>query len=151
VVSQVVSRVVSAVWEVCSVANKVMTGCLGVSIAINSWGAIKASQVPWPGTLIRIGIAFGIIGVVANWQEDLADMLAAGFLLASLVNLATTQGTSGPWTQMFGAVPPATGANFPFYTLGWGAIAAPGAAGGGAPAVPSTGAKGGATIPKTGG
>jgi len=130
-------------------ADRMLSGCLGISIAINSWGAIKAQQVPWPGTLIRIGIAFGIIGVVANWQEDFADILAAGFLLASLVNLATTQGTAGPWTAAFGAVPPATGGNFPFYTLGWGALNAGTGQAPGAPGAPATGGKGGVVVPRT--
>jgi hypothetical protein len=102
------------------VADKLLSGCLGVSLAINSWGAIKQQRVPWPGTFIRIGVAFGIIGVVAHASDDLADILACGFLLASLVNLATTQGQTGPWTQAFGAVPPGLTEGFPFYTLGWG-------------------------------
>lgn len=125
-------------------ADKLLSGCLGISLAINSWGAIKAQQVPWPGTFIRIGIAFGIIAAVSSVNEDFADLLAAGFLLASLVNLAATQGTSGPWTQAFGAVPPPTSGSFPFYTLGWGAIGAPS---GGTPAGP---AKTGEFLPKTG-
>ena len=101
-------------------ANKILTGCLGLSLAINSWGAIKQARVPWPGTFIRIGIAFGMIGVVATYSDQFADILAAGFTLASLVNLAATQGQSGPWTQAFGAVPPDLSQGFPFYTLGWG-------------------------------
>lgn len=100
-------------------AGKMLAGCFGLSIAMNSWGAIKAQQMPWPGTFIRIGIAFSIIGVVETYNAEFADLLAAAFTLASLVNLATTQGTSGPWTAAFGAIPPA---NTGFYTLGWGAL-----------------------------
>lgn len=114
--------------------SKILAGEMVISAGINSWGAIKSNQVPWPGTLVRIGVAFGILGVVAMWDEQIAEMLGGAFLLASVVNLATTQGTSGKWSNTFGAVPPSPGDNWPYYTLGWG---------------PVTGAKGAKAVPKT--
>jgi hypothetical protein len=91
-----------------------------ISVGVNSWGAIQQSQVPWPGTITRIGVAFGILGVVSMWDEQIAELLGGAFLLASLVNLASQQGTTGKWTKAFGAVPPKGGDTFPYYTLGWG-------------------------------
>lgn len=102
--------------------SKALAAEFAISIGINSWGAIKASQVPWPGTLTRISVAFGILGVVSMYDESWAELLGGAFLLASIINLASNQGPTGKWTKTFGAVPPKGGDSFPYYTLGWGEV-----------------------------
>lgn len=99
--------------------SKVLASEFLISIAFNSYGAIKEKQVPWPGTMIRIAIAFGILGVIAQANEEIAELLGGAFLLASLVNVASNQGPGGKWSKTFGAQPPANGPNFPYWTLGF--------------------------------
>ncbi len=99
--------------------NKILAAEYFVSIGFNTWGAVKNKQVPWPATIVRIGVAFGILGLLAQANEEMAQLLGAGFLLASLLNVATDQPGTGTWTKTFGANPPAAGDNFPYYTLGF--------------------------------
>ena len=103
--------------------SKILAAEYAASIGFNSWGAIKESQVPWPGTVIRVSIAFGILGIVSLWDEQIAEMLGGGFLLASLINEASRQGSNGKWTKTFGAIPPPNGKNWPYFTLGFGKVA----------------------------
>ena len=102
--------------------TKMLAAEYAVSIGINTWGAIKSSQVPWPGTVVRVGIAFGVLGLVAMYDESWAELLGGAFLLASVINLASNQSPTGKWTKAFGATPPVNNDNWPYYTLGWGAI-----------------------------
>lgn len=99
--------------------SKILAAEYAVSIAFNSWGAIKAQQVPWPGTIMRVTLAFGVLSVVAMADERIADLLGAGFMLASLLNTSSKSGNAGLWTKQFGAIPPANGPNFPYFTLQW--------------------------------
>lgn len=78
----------------------VLAGEFVIAVGINSWGAIKQGFVPWSGTVTRCGIAFGIIGVTAQFVPQLAVWLGGGFLLASIIAIA-----QGGW-GIFGAVPP---------------------------------------------
>lgn len=56
-----------------------------VALGFASYAAIKSRQLPWPPTVIRTGIAFGILGVAAAASPELATVLGGGFLLAQLI------------------------------------------------------------------
>jgi hypothetical protein len=90
--------------------NKILAGELVIAIGINSWGAIKNGFVPWAGTVTTCGIAFGIIGVTAQFVPELATWLGAGFLIASIIAVA-----QGGW-GIFGAIPPDNA--YAFLTIG---------------------------------
>lgn len=114
--------------------SKALATEYGIALAFNVYGAVKSRNVPWPATIVRIGIAYGMLGIVAVVSEELAALLGAGFLLALAIQAAGKQGNSGAWTAVFGANPPswnstkdtgkpiAGGAvmsnpNFPYWTL----------------------------------
>lgn len=99
-------------------SSKVLATEFGIAIAFNVYGAVKAHNVPWPPTIVRIGIAYGLLGVLAVASEELAALMGAGFLLALAIKAAGKQGNGAAWTAVFGANPPNTNtANFPYYTL----------------------------------
>lgn len=100
--------------------NKVLAAEYLLALGINSYGAIKAGFVPWPAGLIKTGIAFGLLGLLAAGAPELATTLGGGFLLAAVLKAATDQGTSGKWTKTFGAVPPPPAAGGDYYSLGFG-------------------------------
>jgi hypothetical protein len=75
-----------------------------VAVGIVSWSAIKGKSQdvlvdrdpptkesravhywPWPPTVIMTSTAFGILGMFATVQPELAGILGAGFLLAQIV------------------------------------------------------------------
>jgi len=74
-----------------------------VAVGINSWQALKAGQVPFPGTIIRTAAAFGILSLLYYVDDDLAALLGAGFLMALIVKQA------GGGFQTFAAQDPSDG------------------------------------------
>jgi hypothetical protein len=56
-----------------------------VAVGFASYSAVKDNQLPWPPTVVRTGIAFGILGVAASFSPELATVLGGGFLLAQLM------------------------------------------------------------------
>jgi hypothetical protein len=86
--------------------NQALAGEFVIAVGINSWGALKQKNLPWPGTLARNGAAFACLGLVAVAAPELAVLLGGAFLLASVVNLASHQSATGKWSEAFGANPP---------------------------------------------
>jgi len=84
-------------------AGKMFAAEFIVAVGINSWQAIKAGQVPFPGTIIRTTAAFGILSLLWYVDDDLAALLGAGLLMALIVKQA-----SGGFEQ-FAAKDPADG------------------------------------------
>lgn len=96
--------------------GKVFAGEMVVAMAINSWGALKAKQVPYPAQLIRTILFFALLSFVAMVDEDLAEWLGAGVLVALII--AKVYSPQGGISNTFGAQPPRyDSTNFPFYTL----------------------------------
>lgn len=87
-----------------------------LAVGISSYGAVKSGFVPWPAAVIRIGIGFGLLGLLAAASPELAVMLGGGFLLADVLKLADPSGGGG-WAKTFGAVPPPP-TNGDYYSLG---------------------------------
>jgi hypothetical protein len=91
-------------------ANKVLAGEFFLAIGINSWGALKQGDAPWPPTIIASCIAMAILSMASAIDERLAVLFGAGFLMASIMNTAT--GGSGQssaatlFNGTFGAIPP---------------------------------------------
>lgn len=56
-----------------------------IALAFASWSAIKDKQLPWPPTVVKSAVAFGILGVTSTVSPELATVLGAGFLLAQLM------------------------------------------------------------------
>jgi hypothetical protein len=71
-------------------ANRILATEYVVALGISSYAAIKDGQAPWPPTVIRTSIAFGILGMVAMMNERFAYVLAGGFLLAQLLKVYET-------------------------------------------------------------
>lgn len=96
-----------------------------LAVGINSYGAIKAGFVPWPSSIIRTGLAYGLLGLLATGAPELATILGGGFLLAALVNAASAQSTTGKWSKAFGALPPPVQGGGDYYSLGFGGAPSP--------------------------
>lgn len=95
--------------------NKIFATEFFIAIGINSWGALKQGQAPWPPTIIASCIAMAVLSLFSAVDEKLAVLLGAGFLLASVMAIASTQDPNpsstgqiviAKWSNTFGAVPP---------------------------------------------
>lgn len=82
--------------------HSILVGEYIVALGVSSWAAIKGGQAPWPPTVIKTSIAFGILGIASFGSPELAAMLGAGFLLAQLIKVLNKQ---PPYT---GGVPEVT-------------------------------------------
>ena len=82
-----------------------------IAIGINSWGALKQGYAPWPPVIVTSAIAMAILSMASAIDDKLAVMLGTGFLMASIISVAATQsgastdGATGKWTGVFGALP----------------------------------------------
>lgn len=65
--------------------NSVLAAECGIALAFASWYSLKDKQLPWPPTIVRSCLAFGILGVTASVSPELAATLGAGFLLAQVM------------------------------------------------------------------
>jgi hypothetical protein len=75
-----------------------------IAVGINSWGALKKGDVPWPPTIVMSALAMALTSMLSIIDDKLAVLLGAGFLLAILVN--AVQGGGGKIGDTFGAIPP---------------------------------------------
>lgn len=71
--------------------HAILVGEYIVALGVSSWAAIKSGQAPWPPTVIKTGIAFGILGIASFGSPELAAMLGAGFLLAQIIKVLNKQ------------------------------------------------------------
>lgn len=100
--------------------TKILAAEYVIAVSLSSWGAIREGFVPWPAGIVRIGLGFGLLGLLATAAPELAVMLGGGFLLADLLKLASPGGSlddQGKWTKTFGALPPPPGAGGDYYSL----------------------------------
>lgn len=68
-------------------SNKLLAAEFVVALGFSSWGALKDKQLPWPPTVVKTGLAFAILGIVATISPELAATLGGGFLLAQLIKV----------------------------------------------------------------
>ena len=87
-----------------------------LAVGISSYGAIRSGFVPWPAAIVKIGLGFGLLGLLATGAPELAVMLGGGFLLADLIKLADPA-AGGGWQKTFGAIPPPPAAGGDYYSL----------------------------------
>jgi hypothetical protein len=102
--------------------SKVLAAEYVLAVGISSWGAIRSGFVPWPAGVVKIGLGFGLLGLLATAAPELAVMLGGGFLLADLLIVATPGSgnaldSSGKWNKQFGALPPPPAAGGDYYSL----------------------------------
>lgn len=86
-------------------AHNILIGEYIVALGVSSWAALKSAQAPWPPTVIKTSLAFGIVGIVALASPEVAATLGSGFLLAQLIKVLNKQPpyTGGvPKTEMAG-------------------------------------------------
>jgi hypothetical protein len=83
-----------------------------IAVGINSWGALKQGYAPWPPVIVASAIAMAILSMASAIDDRLAVALGTGFLLASIISVASTQsgsgsssGATGKWNGVFGALP----------------------------------------------
>lgn len=74
-------------------------------IGITSWGAIKQGYAPWPPNIIGTALAMIILSFTSAIDERLSTLLAAGFLLALVVNNVAGDSGSQTLSQTFAALP----------------------------------------------
>lgn len=96
--------------------NKLFAIEFFIAIGINSWGAIKQGDAPWPPTILASCIALAVLSLASGINDRLAVLLGAGFLMASIMSIAQQQaggtsttgaaGAAQKWSGVFGAVPP---------------------------------------------
>jgi hypothetical protein len=65
--------------------SSILAAECGIALAFASWASIKDKQLPWPPTIVKSCVAFGILGVTATLSPELAATLGAGFLLAQMM------------------------------------------------------------------
>lgn len=102
--------------------NRVLAAEYVVAVGLSSWGAIRAGFFPWPGAIVRIGLGFSLLGLLATGAPELAVMLGAGFLLADVLVITGSGGldANGRWTKTFGALPPpVANGGADYYSLGF--------------------------------
>lgn len=68
-------------------SNRILAAEYVVAVGFSSWAALKSRQLPWPPTIIRTSVAFGILYILAQASPELAGALGAGFLLAQLIKV----------------------------------------------------------------
>lgn len=73
--------------------HKVLAGEYLIAVGFVSWAAIKTKWAPWPPTIIYTSVAFGVLGGVALVSPELAATLGAGFLLAALIRILSSDKT----------------------------------------------------------
>jgi hypothetical protein len=56
-----------------------------IALGFSSWSAIKTQQLPWPPTVVKSALAFGVLAMVAVPAPEFAATLGGGFLLAQLM------------------------------------------------------------------
>jgi hypothetical protein len=96
--------------------NQILGAEYLLAIGVTSYGALRSGFVPWPASIVRTGLGFGLLGLLATGAPELAVLLGGGFLLADILKLADpSQG--GGWAKTFGAVPPKPGAGGDYYSL----------------------------------
>jgi len=65
--------------------SRVLAAEFVLAVGFASWGAIKAGFWPWPPTIVRIGVGFAVLGLIAQVNEEVAATLGGGFLLATFL------------------------------------------------------------------
>lgn len=56
-----------------------------VSVSILGWGAAKEGFWPWPASVARAAFGFAVLSLVGLFNDRLAALLGAGFLLAQIL------------------------------------------------------------------
>lgn len=72
-----------------------------VAVGLVTWQEIKCCRdLPWPPRYVYTGLTFGLLDLVSLADEDLAGVIAIGFVLAIALQLAgsTTGSTRNPFT-----------------------------------------------------
>ena len=62
-----------------------LAGEFVLALGFVSWAAIKHGFWPWPPTIVRLGVGFAVLGLIAQVDEGVAATLGAGFLLAAFM------------------------------------------------------------------
>lgn len=102
--------------------GRILIGEYVIAVTFSSVFAMKAKYAPWPGTLVKISLAFGTLGLLSFASEEFAALLGGGFLLAAFLNLY--QKNDGLKNYKGGVPSAADNANLPYVPLHWGDITA---------------------------
>lgn len=65
--------------------QKVIAAEFAISLSIITWGATRQGFWPWPATVARAAFGFAVLSLVGLFNEQLAALLGAGFLLAQVL------------------------------------------------------------------
>lgn len=85
--------------------NKMLVA-FAVAVGLISWNEIKTCHdLPWPPRFVFAGLTFGMLDMLSLIDEDLAGVIAVGFVLAlalpfaeSVETARTSKATTNPFT-----------------------------------------------------
>lgn len=80
--------------------NRILAGEFAIAIAFIAWQDLKFKYLPWPATIARVCVAFGILGIVSAASEEFAAVLGGGFLLAGFLRFYQSK-SKGPYAIPF--------------------------------------------------
>lgn len=96
--------------------QRVLAAEFAVSVSILGWGAVKQGFWPWPASVARSAFAFAVLSLIGLFDDRIAAVLGAGFLLAQVLRAPVDAQGNFKFT---GGVPQG---------LAYGLLAVPGAA-----------------------
>jgi hypothetical protein len=73
-------------------ANAVLGGEAIVALSVVAWRDVKQGYAPLPGSMLKTGISFGLISVLAYASPELACLIGGGFLLAQIIKYLQNPG-----------------------------------------------------------
>lgn len=64
---------------------QILAAEFAVALALNAWPQIVAGYIPWPAHFVRTALGFSVIAVLAFASDELAALLAAGFIIVLFI------------------------------------------------------------------
>lgn len=67
--------------------HRILAGEYILALGFTSWFAIKHGYWPWPTTVVKLSLSFGVFGLVAMAAPEFAVALTGGTLLGLFLKL----------------------------------------------------------------
>ena len=66
-------------------SNAILGGEAVLALSIVAWRDIKHGYAPLPANMLKTGVSFGLISILAYASPELACLIGGGFLLAQII------------------------------------------------------------------